>query len=90
MRTKEGRRTVDNAAHQHVAVADERDIIALVQLENVPIVHAGHVVRVLSHRLANLMVSLLGLLLLLGVGDAHGLRQTLWKEGEHHDQNKDR
>lgn len=71
-------------------VADEREVAALVQLENVPIVHAWHVVRVLTHRLANLLVSLLGLLLLLGVGDAHGLRQAFGKEGEHHDQNNDR
>lgn len=86
---REGR-TVDDAAHQHVVVADKREIVALVELENVPIVHAWHVVRVLTHRLANLLVSLLGLLLLLGVGDAHGLRQALGKEGQHHDQNNDR
>ena len=71
-------------------VADEREIAALVQLQNVAIVHAGHVVRVLAHRLAQLLVALLGLLVLCSVGDAHRLRQTLGKERQHHDQNHDR
>ena len=81
---------VHDAAPQHVVLADQVQVAALVQLQHVAIVDARHVVGVVVHRLLQLQVAFVRLATLLLVRLDGRARETLGKEGDHHQQDHDR